>query len=156
MTSYSDQQAQENREIIMDHYKNPRHKGLPDEAALPRYRVVHLKNPSCGDDVAVALSLKDSKITDIRHAGTGCSICCASASMLCERINGQSAQQANACIDEFEKMMTRQPYDEELLEDAASLQGVSDLLPRIKCATLAWKAAQAALEQGEPAVEGGK
>lgn len=155
MTSYSDQRTQENREIILDHYKNPRRKGLPGAADLPRYRVAHLKNPSCGDDVAVALRLQDGRIADIRHAGTGCSICCASASMLCERVYHRSAQEASACIDEFEKMMTRQDYDEDLLEDAASLQGVSDLLPRIKCATLAWKAAQAALLQDDgPGKEG--
>lgn len=140
----------------MDHYKNPRHQGMPEAAMLPHYRVAHLKNPSCGDDVAVALRLDSGGIiTDIRHAGTGCSICCASASMLCERVYQNSAEQAHQCMQEFEKMMTRQHYDADLLQDAASLHGVSDLLPRIKCATLAWKAAQAALEQdSQPYQEG--
>lgn len=140
--SYSDS---ERKEIISDHHMSPRGKGIPEG-----YRTILLKNVSCGDIIAVGADI-DDHVKDIRHQGTGCSICCASASMMCELLKGKSVEDAKSDIKEFEKMMTRQPFDADALGDAAALEGVNKLLPRIKCATLAWKAADKLLggETGE-------
>ena len=63
------------RQVIMDHYKNPRNKGLKG------YPHVHIKNPSCGDDITVEAKIENGIIVEINHQGTGCSICCSSASV---------------------------------------------------------------------------
>jgi len=81
------------RQVIMDHYKNPYNKGLVQD---PSYFTVHLHNPSCGDDMTVQLKETNGVITDIRHQGTGCSICCSSASVM--SISRQKSQQSRRFI----------------------------------------------------------
>ena len=63
------------RQVIMEHYKRPKNKVYIDS-----YELIHLNNPSCGDEIAEVL-LK-MIIKDIRHDGKGCSICCSSASIM--------------------------------------------------------------------------
>ena len=64
------------RQVIMDHYKNPRNKGLK---GFPK---AHIKNPSCGDDITMEALVEDGVVKEIRHQGSGCSICCSSASVV--------------------------------------------------------------------------
>lgn len=125
------------RQIIMDHYKSPRFKGLVDEAG---FVTVHLKNPSCGDDMRVQTQVENGIITHVHHDGSGCSICCASASMMAQLVHGETLEQAQAKKQAFYAMVSGQGIDEALLDEAISLQGVAKLPPRIKCATLGWKA----------------
>ena len=136
------------REIILDHYQNPRGKTIPQG-----YKSVTLKNVSCGDIVTVGALQDQDIIKDIRHDGSGCSICCASASMMCELLKDKSVTQALDIAQEFSKMMTRQEFDYEILGDACALEGINKLLPRIKCATLAWNAAKELLT-GEQEIDG--
>lgn len=137
--SYSDDAY--NREVILDHYQNPRGKGIPEG-----YKTITLKNVSCGDIISIGAKIDDEQVADIRQDGTGCSICCASASMMCELLKGQSKTYAIDMTNEFNKMMTGQKFDAESLGDATALEGVNKLLPRIKCATLPWKAARQVLD----------
>ena len=150
LTSYSDLSKEEQneifKEIIKDHYQYPRNHVLCDK---PEYYHVHLKNPSCGDDLTVQVSIVDNKITDIRQKGDGCSICCASASMMSEICCGDDIATAEKKIDEFKKMVRGEQYDMEILSEAISLQGVVKVPPRIKCSTLAWLALEKALMQEE-------
>lgn len=125
------------RQIIMDHYKTPRFKGLVDQ---PGFVTVHLKNPSCGDDMQVQTHVENGVITEVHHDGSGCSICCASASMMAQLVSGETVEKAQAKKQAFYDMVSGQGIDEELLDEAISLQGVAKLPPRIKCATLGWKA----------------
>ena len=130
------------RQIIMDHYKYPKNKGLILD---PSYMTVHLKNPSCGDDMTVQLKVIDDKIVDARHQGTGCSICCSSASVMTQTLKDQEVENALSIIHEFYEMIKGLPYNPEILKgDAIVYQNVSQFPARIKCATLAWKA----FEQG--------
>lgn len=144
MTSSSDQ-SNLFRQIIMDHYKNPRNKGL---ASDPRgYMTVHLKNPSCGDDLTVQLLVEGEVIREIRQSGEGCSICCASASMMSELLESSTISEATEIIRNFNLMVKAEPFDEEAIGDALSLQGVSHLPQRVKCATLGWQATERGLER---------
>jgi SUF system NifU family Fe-S assembly protein len=123
------------RQVIMDHYKNPRNKGLKG------YPHVHIKNPSCGDDITVEAKIENGIIKEINHQGTGCSICCSSASVLSEVLKGKTVEEANALIQKYMKMIKGEPItDEEELEEALVYEGVSKFPARIKCATVAWKA----------------
>lgn len=137
------------RQVIMEHYKNPRNKGLVDDDS---YHTIHLKNPSCGDDVYVQVKFENGKIVDVRHTGTGCSICCSSASVMSELLKEKTIDEANAIINDFyEVVKGNTPSDEESLEEAIVYAGVSKFPARVKCATLAWKALGAVIagEKGE-------
>ncbi len=134
------------RQVIMDHYKNPKNKGL--DLADTTYFTVHMHNPSCGDDMTVQVRLDGKHIDSVRHQGTGCSICCSSASVLSQTIQGKTLNAGLETIHEFYELIKGLPYDEKKLEgDAVVYQTVHQFPARIKCATLAWKAAETALEQ---------
>lgn len=129
------------RQVIMDHYKNPRHKGLKG------YPHIHLKNPSCGDDITIEAKILEGMVEEINHEGSGCSICCSSASVLSETLSGKSVEKNLDLIDKFYSMIKGEEVeDEEDLEEALVYQGVSQFPARIKCATLPWKALERLLK----------
>ncbi|MFA6800618.1 MAG: SUF system NifU family Fe-S cluster assembly protein [Acholeplasmataceae bacterium] len=131
------------RQVIMDHYKYPKNKGLVNDAS---YITVHLNNPSCGDEMTVQLKVgENNQITDIKQEGHGCSICCSSASVMTETLKDHSTDEALKIIHEFYELIKGYPFNEDILKgDAIVYQGVSQFPARVKCATLAWKA----VEQG--------
>lgn len=132
------------RQVIMEHYKYPRNKGLVKDD--DSYKLIHLNNPSCGDDINIQIKVNENNIVeDIRHDGHGCSICCSSASVMTEAIKGKSVEEATIILDNFLKMIKGEDFSEEIdMMDARIYQGVVQFPARIKCATLAWKA----LEKG--------
>ena len=133
------------RQIIMDHYKNPRNKGLIESKL---YHTYHIKNPSCGDDITIQSLVEDGIIKDVRHDGSGCSICCSSASVLSTLMIGKTTDLAIELTNNYIKMIMNQPYNEDLdLEDALAYQGVKQFPARIKCATIAYKAFEATLKK---------
>lgn len=124
----------------MDHYKNPRNKGLSDDA---KYHKFHIKNPSCGDDITVQTKVVNGVIEDIKHEGTGCSICCSSASVMSETLKGKKLVDARHVIHNFYEMIKGNDYDEEMdMGDAIIYSGVRNFPARIKCATIAWQACE--------------
>lgn len=123
------------RQVIMDHYKNPRNKGLKGFK-----KHIHLKNPSCGDDITIEADINDNVVREVRHEGKGCSICCSSASVLTEVIKGKSVDEAREIIELYFKMLRGEEVDDERLEEALVYEGVSKFPARIKCATISWKA----------------
>ncbi len=133
------------RQIIMDHYKNPRNKGLVDD---PRYTLHHIKNPSCGDDITIQSFIEQGVVKDIRHEGSGCSICCSSASVLSTLLKGKHVDEAQALTTNYLKMIMNKPFDESIeLEDALAYQGVTKFPARVKCASIAWKAFEETLKK---------
>lgn len=134
-------------QIISDHRKYPRNKGL-----IKGYRTLRLKNPSCGDDVTIQLDVKDNVIKDIRHDGSGCAICCSSASVMSELLKGKNTSEADEIINDFYELIKGNiPVDEERLEEAIVYYNIHNFPPRAKCATLSWRALDALLkgETGE-------
>ncbi|MBM7600658.1 nitrogen fixation NifU-like protein [Virgibacillus halotolerans] len=126
------------RQVIMDHYKNPRNKGVLDGEVL----TVDMNNPTCGDRIQLQLQVEDDIVKDVKFDGEGCSISMSSASMMTQAIKGKKLKEALKMSDTFSHMMMGEDIDmEELdLEDLGALQGVAKFPARIKCATLAWKA----------------
>lgn len=131
------------REIILDHWRNPRHLGRLDPADV----VVEGNNPLCGDEVLLTMRVDDSTVNEIAFAGHGCSISRASASMMCEGIAGQSVDHALDMIQRFRAMML-QGGRIDGLGDLEALQGVSRIPVRVKCAVLPWNALREGLERG--------
>lgn len=124
------------RQVIMDHYKNPRNKGVLEDSLT-----IDMNNPTCGDRIRLTLKIEDGNITDAKFDGEGCSISMSSASMMTQAIKGQSVETALKLSKIFSDMMLGKEYDEDVeLEDIEALQGVAKFPARIKCATLAWKA----------------
>lgn len=124
------------RQVIMDHYKNPRNKGAIDGDTL----TVDMNNPTCGDRIQLHLQIEDNSVKDVKFEGEGCSISMSSASMMTQAIKGKKLDDALDMSQTFSEMMIGKDVETERLEDIAALQGVSKFPARIKCATLAWKA----------------
>ena len=131
------------QDIILDHYRNPHHKGLRD----PFDAEVHHVNPVCGDEVTLRVSLKDVNgepvVEDVSYDSLGCSISQASASVMSDLVIGKPVAEAMTISQAFLELMQSkgegQP-DEALLEDAVAFVGVSKYPARIKCALLGWMA----------------
>ncbi len=128
------------KEIVLDHYQRPRRRGELANADLKE----HLNNPLCGDEVTVYANLQDGKVIELSFTGRGCSISQASASMLAERLQGKSREEAGAQIEAFLEMMRTEENEE--LGDLVALKGIIQTPNRIRCATLAWDAIRRGLE----------
>jgi nitrogen fixation NifU-like protein len=132
------------KEVILDHYKNPRNK-----RALPESSVsLHKNNPLCGDEITIHAKLQDGTVAEVAFEGQGCSISQASASMLTEAVQGRSVKDAAGLAEEFRSMMEgRAEPDEDQLGDLMALRGVVKYPVRIKCAVLGWDVLQDALAE---------
>ncbi|MBS4190666.1 SUF system NifU family Fe-S cluster assembly protein [Bacillus sp. FJAT-49705] len=132
------------RQVIMDHYKNPRNRGVLEDGSL----TINMNNPTCGDRIQLMLKLEDGKVTDAKFEGEGCSISMSSASMMTQAIKGLNIEDALKLSEVFSHIMQGKEYDVDLdLGDIEALSGVSKFPARIKCATLAWKAMEKGLKE---------
>ena len=147
------------REIILDHYRNPRNRG---ELPVPPAHVETGFNPLCGDEITVYLDVEADRIADVKLGGQGCSISQSSASMMSTAVKGRTIDEARATIRTFKRMMSvhehRLDGDEAApgeaepevpLGDLEALQGVVKFPVRIKCATLSWNTLVQALDATE-------
>lgn len=136
------------REIILDHYRNPRHKG---SLAAPSARHEGL-NPLCGDEVTVDILVEDGRVSDIAYSGSGCSISQSSASMMTEAVLGKTVADVRHLIQTFTEVMRgSDDFDPDELGDLEALTGVRKFPVRVKCATLAWHTLAEALEEAQRA-----
>jgi nitrogen fixation protein NifU and related proteins len=132
------------QEIILDHYKNPHHRGLRE----PYDAEVHHVNPTCGDEVTLRVHVTDDKVADVSYDALGCSISQAAASVMTDLVIGRSLEEATALHEEFLALMQgKGEPDEDRLEDGIAFAGVAKFPARIKCALLAWMAWKDATSQ---------
>ena len=131
------------QEIILDHYRNPHHKGLRDPFDAQVYHV----NPTCGDEVTLRVQLKgsgdDAVVEDVSFDSLGCSISQASASVMTDLVIGKPVSEAMKIGEAFLELMQSKGQlepDEDVLEDAVAFAGVSKYPARVKCALLGWMA----------------
>ena len=151
------------REIILDHYRNPRNRG---ELPTPPAHAETGFNPLCGDEITLYIQVDGDRLDDIKLTGQGCSISQSSASMMSTAVKGKSLAEARAVIRTFKAMMSIHEHrldgdgaDESdvadtpaseapvSLGDLEALQGVVKFPVRIKCATLSWNTLSQALDQ---------
>lgn len=134
------------RTLVLAHASHPHHQGkLPDATVQTT-----LHNPTCGDTINLAVRIDDDKISDLKFTGSGCTISQASASMMGDVLIGKSVSDAQQLIQAFSNLIIGQKINaqaQEQLQDAAILGSVAQFPTRIKCAALAWHAAQAILEE---------
>lgn len=122
--------------ILTEHNLHPLHKQVLKDANLALEGV----NPSCGDDIVLQLKVENGKITDGAFAGSGCAVSQASADMMLDLIIGRTKEEALELSDIFLKMIHDEATPEEIdrLEEASSLQDISHMPARVKCAVLGW------------------
>ena len=154
------------KEIILDHYRNPRGRG---ELEVPPAHRSEGFNPLCGDEVVVYLDVRDDRVDDLRIGGQGCSISLSSASMMAEAVQGRSVSEVRDLIRTFHTLMSVHEasldgdgldgdglapdvgsaalVDDESLGDLVALRGVLKFPQRIKCATLSWNTLLEGLDQ---------
>lgn len=140
------------QQIILEHSKARHGSGLA-QAAVPEGAssgLSHQLNPVCGDEITVRVAVADGKVSDMRWDGDGCSISMASASVLTDLAEGLAAEELRAVIGSFREVLRSRgkvAADPEILGEAAAFEGVARYAARVKCAMLAWVAAEDALGQ---------
>ena len=130
------------KEVILDHYKNPRNKREMPGAELSCSK----NNPLCGDEITVFVHEDGDKVLDVAFVGQGCSISQSSASMMTEAVVGKSRDEVDERIGAFRGMMAGEvEADEDAFGELVALKGVVKYPVRVKCAVLAWDVLQEAL-----------
>ncbi len=139
------------QEVILDHNKRPRNFQVPEGAN----RQVEGFNPLCGDRFTIYLRVEDGVIRDAGFQGSGCAISKASASLMTDSVKGRTLEDADRLFEQFHQMVTgsgdEQP-DVDALGKLAVFTGVRDFPMRVKCASLAWHALHAAVQEGHAKV----
>jgi nitrogen fixation NifU-like protein len=138
------------QDIILDHYRNPQHRGLSD----PFDAEVHHVNPTCGDEVTLRVRLSGSTVADVSWEGEGCSISQASTSVMTDLVIGHDIDNALALQGEFLALMQSRGNEDvlddaaaESLDDAIAFAGVAKYPARVKCALLGWMAMKSAIAE---------
>jgi nitrogen fixation NifU-like protein len=136
--------------VILDHNRAPRNYRVMEDAN----RSAEGNNPLCGDRLTVWLRLEGDLIADAAFQGSGCAISRASASLMTGAVKGKSRGEAEALFERFRGLITGTlgPEEAETLGKLAVFSGISEFPVRVKCASLAWHAMKAALNQPGRAV----
>lgn len=134
------------RELILDHSRHPRHFGRMDDATHSADGI----NPLCGDKLKLYLRVSDDgHIESSSFEGSGCAISVASASLLTDTVTGLPVDKAESYFRQITERLTSDEYPGQggaNPDKLRALDGVRAYPSRVKCATLAWHALHAALE----------
>ena len=131
------------QQVILDHSRRPRNFGAIADAIH-----VHGDNPSCGDEIDLSVRFKDDgSVEDVKFQGQGCAISQASASLMTQKLKGKSRSDAEAMLHAFHDLVTEEVADPpKMLGDLRLMSGVRKFPQRVKCAMLAWRAFEQALD----------
>lgn len=133
------------RDVILDHYRRPRNRGLLAAAAVQAEGF----NPSCGDEIQLSVAITEGAVSGLGFGGSGCSISQSSASMMTEALDGRPLAEAQQLSQHVQQMLTDDQFDLDAVDlgDLEALSGVAKFPVRIKCGLLAWKVLDQALAQ---------
>ena len=123
------------RNIILDHYQNPRNKGLTGNKD---YKTINMNNESCIDEVNLEIKVVNGIIKDIKFDGEACAICTSSSSIMTDTLIGKTTEEAKKILQNFLNMLDEKPYDKEILEEAIVYDDIHKQPNRKKCALLSW------------------
>jgi nitrogen fixation protein NifU and related proteins len=132
------------QEVILDHSRRPRNFGDLADAAVR----VHGDNPACGDEIHLGVRFgTDGDLQDIKFTGHGCAISQASASLMTMKLKGKSRLEAIEMLNAFHELVTKEGKEvPKILGDLRLMEGVRKFPQRVKCAMLAWRAMEQALQ----------
>ena len=141
------------RQIIMDHYENPRNHELVEDDS---YKKVNMDSETCIDNIDIQVKIEDGVIKDIRFDGEACAICTSSTSIMTELLIGKTIDEARVIIKNYMNMIFEKDYDPEILEEAIAFYNTHKQANRIKCATLGWKGITQLIDESEKEETHGK
>ena len=121
------------REMIVENYEHPYHKGLKKEAG---YLVANTNNESCIDNIDIELKIEDGKIKEANFDGEACAISTSATSLFLQKIEGKNVEEVRKILENYQKMINEEEYDKELLEDLVIYDSVAMQPNRKKCALL--------------------
>lgn len=132
------------REIIMDHYSNPRNKKEVDD---PSFILVHMDSASCIDDIYIQVKIVNNIIKEIYWHGEGCAISTASTSIMSELVINKSIEEAKNIIHNFYNMLESKNFDHDLLDEAICFINVNRQPSRITCANISYRGLEKVFEK---------
>ena len=137
------------QQIILDHARARHGEGVLDADAAHAERFE--RNPTCGDEIRLRITVDGDRVERIGWEGQGCSISQASASIVGQDVPGLTREAAQLRVDAMRRMQrTRGEHDDadlDLLGDASAFEGVARFPMRVKCAMLPWVALEDTLRQ---------
>jgi|TARA_Y100000031_G_C8036351_1_gene299549 nitrogen fixation NifU-like protein len=137
------------REVILDHFENPRFKKDLKEFD----EEVEGYNPLCGDRVILRIKIsKENSLKNLKNISVnieGCSICVASGSIMAEELIGKEIGFIKKYIDRFKEMIKGGDIISSETGDVEMLEGVKNFPARIKCALLPWTSMEEGLSKGD-------
>ena len=134
------------RQIIMDHYENPRNHELVEDDS---YKKVNMDSETCIDNIDIQAKIENGVIEDIRFDGEACAI-------MTELLIGKTIDEARVIIENYMNMIFEKDYDSEILEEAIAFYNTHKQANRIKCATLGWKGITQLIDESEKEETHGK
>ena len=128
------------QQLILEHFRTPRNKGEMDDPTVE----VHMRNPTCGDEIKLMMRVEDGVIAEVKHSGQGCSISQSAVSMMTELVKGKPIEEALAVAGRFTEMMhgDADAAKDRSLGNLRALAGVAKFPVRVKCALLGFDALQ--------------
>ena len=124
------------RDIILEHYQSPYHKGLVDNEM---YIKLNGKNASCVDNINVMVLFENDVIIDARFDGDACAICTSACSIMIKTLIGKTVDEAEAIITNYENMINEKEYDKDVLGELIVYDTVYKQPNRKNCALLPFK-----------------
>lgn len=138
------------QEVLLDHSKSVERRAAKSGQELSELRArcscAEAFNPLCGDEIAFYVRKSGGAIAEVAYAGQGCAISQASASMAAQAIDGLPADVAKAELEAALLLAKGDPSGRPRMDDWQALAGVGKYPMRVKCATMAIRAALAAIE----------
>ena len=132
----------EKREVIMDHYNNPRNRRRIYDS---NYVVENTKNSSCIDNLDVYVKVQNGIIEDVAFEGEACAISISSASIMTSNLKGKTIDEAIEYINNMEAMLSDKEYVEDILNEAIVYEDTKNT-SRKTCAWLPYAAVKKILE----------
>ena len=134
------------REIIIDNYQNPVHRGLKEDSS---YVKENTNNESCIDNIDIMVKVEDGIIKDICFDGEACAISTSATSIMIRKLIGKDVEQAKKILLNYENMINEKEYDEELLGELLVYDTIYRQPNRKMCALLPHNAIKKILERIE-------
>ena len=124
------------RTIILEHYQNPKNRGLLNKSD---YEKINTNSKSCIDQIDLEIKIDNGVVKDIRFDGEACAICTSSTSIMIDILIGKKIEDALNIIDNYEKMINEEDYDENILQQAIVYSDISKQPNRKNCVLLTWE-----------------
>ncbi len=134
------------RSIILEHYQNPKNRGLLNDDS---YMKINMNNESCIDEVNLEVKVEDGIIKDIRFDGEACAMCISSSSIMISTLIGKTIEEAEEILHNFLNMLDEKEYNADVLEEANVYSDTYKQPNRKKCVLLPWWGIEAILNKLE-------